>query len=55
MDRFYFFKDLWQFLKENPRWWIIPLIIFLILIGILIYFTVQASVTAMPIFIYPLV
>jgi len=55
MERFYFFKDLWQFLKQNKKWWIIPLVAFLILLGILIYLIVHASVTAMPIFIYPLV
>ncbi len=54
MDRFYLIKDLYEFLKHNKKWWLIPLIIFVILLGLLIYFTIQASITAVPIFIYPL-
>ena len=52
VDRWYFFKDLWHFLRKNKAWWIIPLIIFLILIGLLIFFSSTAPV---PIFVYPLI
>jgi hypothetical protein len=33
-----FLKDLWNFLKVRKRWWLAPLIIVLILLGVLIVF-----------------
>lgn len=31
-----FLKDLWSYLKERKKWWLAPLIIILILIGVLL-------------------
>lgn len=31
-----FVKDLWGFLRTRKKWWLVPLIIILLLIGILI-------------------
>jgi len=45
-----FFKELFQFLKENKWWWIIPLIIFAILIGLIIFFSLNAK--PIPVFVY---
>jgi hypothetical protein len=33
-----FLKDLWLFLKERKKFWLAPLIIVLILLGVLIVF-----------------
>jgi hypothetical protein len=33
-----FLKDLWLFLKERKKFWLAPLIIILILLGVLIVF-----------------
>lgn len=29
-------KDIWMFLKERKKWWLLPVIIMMFLIGILI-------------------
>jgi hypothetical protein len=46
-----FIKDLWGFLKQRKKYWLIPLIVILILLGILI---VLSSGTAIAPFIYTL-
>jgi hypothetical protein len=30
-------KDLWNFLKERKKWWLLPMIVMLLLIGLLIF------------------
>jgi len=39
------FKELWLYMKIRKRWWIAPIIIFLVLIGFLIIFA-ETSVFA---------
>jgi len=34
--------DLWQFLKERKKWWLLPLIIVLLLLGLFIIFSRSA-------------
>ncbi|MDZ7261243.1 MAG: DUF5989 family protein [candidate division KSB1 bacterium] len=34
-----FFKELWLFMKVRKKWWLGPILIFLILLGLLIVFT----------------
>jgi len=46
-----FLKDLWGFLKQRKKFWLMPLIIILLLFGVLI---VLASTTAIAPFIYTL-
>lgn len=46
-----FLKDLWNFLKARKKWWLVPLIIVLILIGFLI---IIGGSTALAPFIYTL-
>lgn len=46
-----FLKDLWNFLRERKKWWLVPVILVLILIGILI---VIAGSSAIAPFIYTL-
>jgi len=43
--------EFWEFLKERKKWWLAPIIIFLILFGTLIVLT---EGTAMAPFIYTL-
>lgn len=31
-----FFGELWEFLRENKKWWLIPILIVLLLFGLLI-------------------
>lgn len=43
-------KDIWMFLKERKKWWLLPMVIMLFLIGILIF----SSGSAIAPFIYTL-
>jgi len=51
MRRFYLIKDIWNFIKKEKKWWLIPLILMLILVGILIIFGQSSALSP---FIYPL-
>jgi hypothetical protein len=44
-----FLKDLWGFLKTRKKFWLLPLIVFLLLLGALV---VLSSGTALAPFIY---
>ena len=44
-------KELWDFLKVRKKWWLAPIIIVLILLGVLIVFTESTAVAP---FIYTL-
>jgi hypothetical protein len=46
-----FLKDFWLFLKERKKYWLIPIIIVLMLVGILIVFGGSSSVAP---FVYTL-
>jgi hypothetical protein len=46
-----FIRDLWGFLRERKKFWLIPLIVILILMGVLI---VLSSGSAIAPFIYTL-
>ncbi|MBU1854215.1 MAG: hypothetical protein KKF89_00695 [Nanoarchaeota archaeon] len=50
--RFYLLRDLWAFMKENKKWWLLPLIIMLVLTGLLI---ILGQSTPISPFIYPLI
>jgi len=43
-------RDLWGFLKERKKWWLLPMIVMLLLMGILI----MSSGSAVAPFIYTL-
>ena len=45
------FVDLWDFLKERKKWWLTPILIFLLLLGALILFTEGSALAP---FIYTL-
>ncbi|MGK9368793.1 DUF5989 family protein [Melioribacter sp. Ez-97] len=44
-------KELWQFMKERKKWWLMPIVVFLVLLGALLIVT-QGSALAP--FIYAL-
>lgn len=46
-----FLKDLWLFMKERKKFWLVPLIIMLLLLGILIVFGGSSAIAP---FIYTL-
>jgi len=45
-----FIKDIFQFLKARKKWWLIPIIVSLIVLGLLMIF---AESSALAPFIYP--
>jgi len=51
MSKLSVFKELWDFLKVRKRWWLAPIIIMLLLLGLLIIFTESSAVAP---FIYTL-
>ena len=51
MSRLTIFKELWGFLKARKKWWLAPVITFLILLGALLVFFFNYTATT---FIYTL-
>jgi len=45
------FRDLWGFLKERKKWWLLPMVLVLLLFGALIVLTSGSAVAP---FIYTL-
>jgi len=45
-------KDLWDFLKERKKWWLLPMVVVLVLFGGLIVLSTSGSAIAP--FIYAL-
>ena len=46
-----FLKDLWNYMKERKKWWLGPIIVIILLLGLLIVFS---SGSALAPFIYTL-
>lgn len=44
------FREFWEFLKHNKKWWLLPIIVILLGLGVL----VLLSSSAIAPFIYPL-
>jgi len=44
-------KEFWEFLKVRKKWWLMPIIIFLLVLGILIVFTESSALAP---FVYTL-
>ena len=50
-SRFAIFGELWAFMKVRKKWWLGPIMIFLLLLGVLIVFTEGSALAP---FIYAL-
>lgn len=46
-----FLKDLWQFLMERKKWWLLPIVLALIILGLLLLFAESSAVAP---FVYPM-
>jgi hypothetical protein len=51
MSKFAILKEFWDFLRVRKKWWLAPIIIVLLLVGFLIFFTQGSAVAP---FIYTL-
>jgi hypothetical protein len=51
MNRFGIIKEFWQFLRERKRWWLAPIVLFLLILGAVLIF---AKGSALAPFIYSL-
>ncbi len=47
----YLLKELWAFMKERKKWWLLPIVIMLVLVAVLIIFGQASPVSP---FIYAL-
>ncbi|MDO8446174.1 MAG: DUF5989 family protein [Deltaproteobacteria bacterium] len=43
MGKLAIFKELWGFMKARKKWWLGPIILLLLLLGILIVFTESSA------------
>lgn len=46
-----FFSDLWGFMKQNKKWWLLPLLLTLLIFGLLIFLSSSSGLAP---FIYTL-
>lgn len=51
MAKIEFFKELWAFMMERKKWWLLPIVIMLVLLGALIVFTESSAIAP---FVYTL-
>ena len=51
MNRVAIIRELFEFLRERKRWWIAPILVFMVLLGVLLIF---ASTSTLAPFIYSL-
>lgn len=51
MGKFKIILEFFGFIKQNKKWWLLPIVIFLLLLGALIVFTEGSALAP---FIYPL-
>lgn len=38
-------KDLWDFINENKKWWLLPMILILVLVGALVVLTAGSAIS----------
>lgn len=43
--RFYLLRDVYNFMKENKKWWLLPIVVILVLFGILIVLAQSSSLS----------
>jgi NAD/NADP transhydrogenase beta subunit len=46
-----FLRDFWNYMKERKKWWLIPIIVIFLLLGLLIVFSTGSALAP---FIYTL-
>ncbi len=51
MSKFAILREFWDFMKVRKRWWLTPIIVMMLLLGFLIFFTQSSAVAP---FIYTL-
>ena len=51
MGKFSIIKEFWEFLKVRKKWWLMPIVFFLLLLGALIVLTEGSAIAP---FIYTL-
>ncbi|MCF7958383.1 MAG: DUF5989 family protein [Phycisphaerae bacterium] len=51
MSKISIMKELWAFMKARKKWWLLPIVIFMVLLGALIVFTEGSALAP---FIYAL-
>lgn len=49
---FYLVRELWDFLKVRKKWWLLPILMMLLLVGVLIIFAETSPISP---FVYTLI
>jgi len=44
MTKLAIIRELWLFLKQNKKWWLAPVLIALLLLGMVIFFTQSSAI-----------
>tara|TARA_Y100000310_G_scaffold310740_1_gene356278 strand:+ start:368 stop:526 length:159 start_codon:yes stop_codon:yes gene_type:complete len=52
MSKLSLFKELWQFLKVRKKWWLLPILVIICLLGALLVFAQSSSLAP---FIYTII
>ncbi len=45
MNKLGILKEFWEFLRERKKWWLVPIIAFLIILGALVFLSQGSAVT----------
>ncbi len=51
MEHVTLFREFWQFLRERKKYWLLPIVLALLLLGVLIVLTANSALAP---FLYPL-
>lgn len=44
MSKFSILREFWEFLRERKKWWLVPLAIFLVLLGAMVFLSQGSAV-----------
>lgn len=44
MSKLYIVREFWDFLKVRKKWWLLPIVIFLVLLGVLLVLTEGSAI-----------
>jgi hypothetical protein len=47
-----FLKDIFEFLMERKKWWLLPIVLALLILGLLLFFAEGSAVAP---FVYPMI
>jgi len=52
MNKLNIFKEFFEFLRERKKWWLVPVVFFLILLGALVFISQGSSIAPFIYFLF---